>query len=184
MIWGPLMYNYIAENIWYAVIHNVSLDILSFGSLYFGREISTNHTIKIFDTEKNLEEYVDSRKGDSWYKSHKNNVDTNTPITKQIKEIMIEREKEILNSGWQTSFNYRLSMNDSTYNTLMNTLISSKDASLEDTAKIMILDSENIPRQIKFEDFKKLMFEYNQARILFQMCYNKRIKEIESRKVL
>jgi hypothetical protein len=66
----------------------------------------------------------------------------------------------------------------------MNTLISSKDASLEDTANLMILDSENIPRQIKFEDFKKLMFEYNQARILFQMCYNKRIKEIESRKVL
>jgi hypothetical protein len=184
MTWEPLMYNYIAENIWYAVIHTSSSDILSFGNLYFGREISTNHTIKIFETEKQLEEYIDGRNGVSWYKSHKNTVDVHSPITKNIKDIMIAHEKAILKNGWQTSFNYRLSMDDNTYNTLMNTLISSKDASLEDSAKIMILDSENTPRQIKFEDFKKLMFEYNQARILFQMCYNKRIKEIESRKVI
>lgn len=177
------MYNYTSENIWYAVIHNISSEILSFGNLYFGREISTNHTIKVFDTEKELEEYIDSRKGKSWYRSHKN-TDTISPITKQVKDLMIEREKQILKNGWQTNFNYRLSMDENTYNTLMNTLISSKDALIDDSSKLMILDSENIPRQIKFEDFKKLMFEYNQARILFQMCYNKRIKEIESRKIL
>ena len=178
------MYNYIAENIWYVVLHNLSSDILSFGSLYFGREISTNHTLKVFDTEKELEEYIDSKKGSSWYKLHKNNLDLNFPITKAVKEMMLAHEKEVLRRGWQTNFNYRLSMDNDTYNTLMNILISSKDASLDDSAQIMILDSENTPRQIKFEDFKKLMFSYNQARIMFQMCYNKRVKEIESRKVL
>lgn len=178
------MYNYKAENIWYAVIHNTSSEILSFGNLYFGREVSTNHNVKVFDSEKDLEEYVNSKKGNSWYESHKNTLNINAPITKQIKDLLIQRENEILKNGWQTNYNYRLSMDDSTYNTLMNTLVSSKDASLEDSAKIMILDSTNTPRQIKFEDFKKLMFDYNQARILFQMCYNKRIKEIESRKLI
>ena len=178
------MYNYKAENIWYVVLHNVSFDILSFGNLYFGREISTNHIVEVFDTERQLEEYLDNKKGKSWYKNNKVNNDMNFPITKELKNILLKREDEILKRGWQTKYNYRLSMDTDTYNTLMNILISSKDASLEDTANIMIVDSENIPRQIKFEAFKKLMFDYNQARILFQMCYNKRIKEIESRRII
>ena len=178
------MYNYKAENIWYVVLHNASFDILSFGNLYFGREISTNHIVEVFDTEQQLEQYLDNRKGKSWYQNNKVNYDMNFPITKELKNVLLKREDEVLKHGWQTQYNYRLSMDTDTYNTLMNILISSKDASLEDTANIMIIDSENTPRQIKFDAFKKLMFDYNQARILFQMCYNKRIKEIESRRVI
>lgn len=178
------MFNYKAENIWYAIINKVSNDLISFGNLYFGRELNTNHIIKEFETEPELELYIDNIKGEGWYNLNKQPENKNFPITIKVKEKLIAHERFILQRGWETGLGFRLSMDEQTYNSLMNILVSGRDVKMQDNARITIIDSQNNPRQIKFVEFKDLMFQYNQCRILFQMCYNKRIKEINSMKVI
>ena len=150
--------NYTDTTKWYSIEKE---DSVSYGPLYFCQELETSSSIKLFNKEADLVDYLNSfYKETDWYEKNK----LQFPSMKYSENIL----NELINSGPPTKYGWRLGMDDDTSNRLNVLLLgsSSKDNGKPDPV-INLTDSSGTLRNIPLLDFIPLVFEYQQARPLF-----------------
>ena len=143
---------------WYSIEKEESV---SYGQLLFCQELQSSSSIRLFDKEADLADYLNGfYKETDWYEKNK----LQFPSMRYSENIL----NELINSGPPTTYGWRLGMDDDTSNKLNVLLLgsSSKDTS-QPNPVINITDSSGTLRNIPLLDFIQLVFEYQQARPIF-----------------
>lgn len=150
-----ILKNYHAEFVPYAILNEDKIN--TFGLLPFCNELETTMQIVTFNSEQELESYINTALGEDYYSLNK--LEYSLPTESDL-NMFIE-------NGYMNSLGFRMSMSEQTANDLNATLIASKGANLSGDTVIYVKSSYGDLFPIKYADFSSFVFEYQQSRLVF-----------------